>query len=174
MARHAQWPTPTSSDYRGAQTLAACQEWEHRGTNLPEAVQLAEAGLWPTPQARDGDDRRGAPSPGLAASRWKAGRRNLEDAVALFPTPRATDAVAGPDPGHVDRHGTGGPSLTTFVNNFPTPTVNDSKNNGGPAQYDRNDPGLNGYVGGPLNPTWVEWLMGFPLGWTDCEPSATP
>jgi hypothetical protein len=22
-------------------------------------------------------------------------------------------------------------------------------------------------VGGALNPTWVEWLMGFPLGWTD-------
>jgi hypothetical protein len=21
--------------------------------------------------------------------------------------------------------------------------------------------------GGQLNPTWVEWLMGFPLGWTD-------
>jgi len=21
--------------------------------------------------------------------------------------------------------------------------------------------------GGPLNPTWVEWLMGFPTGWTD-------
>ena len=29
-------------------------------------------------------------------------------------------------------------------------------------------------VGGSLNPTWVEWLMGFPLGWTDLEPSATP
>ena len=29
-------------------------------------------------------------------------------------------------------------------------------------------------TGGQLNPTWVEWLMGFPLGWTDCEPSATP
>lgn len=27
---------------------------------------------------------------------------------------------------------------------------------------------------GTLNPTWVEWLMGFPLGWTDCEPSETP
>jgi hypothetical protein len=25
-----------------------------------------------------------------------------------------------------------------------------------------------------LNPTWVEWLMGFPLGWTDCEHLATP
>jgi hypothetical protein len=20
-----------------------------------------------------------------------------------------------------------------------------------------------------LNPTWVEWLMGYPLGWTVCE-----
>jgi hypothetical protein len=23
-------------------------------------------------------------------------------------------------------------------------------------------------VGGQLNPNWVEWLMGFPDGWTDC------
>lgn len=22
-------------------------------------------------------------------------------------------------------------------------------------------------VGGPVNPTWAEWLMGFPTGWTD-------
>jgi hypothetical protein len=22
---------------------------------------------------------------------------------------------------------------------------------------------------GPLDPTWVEWLMGFPEGWTDLE-----
>ena len=29
-------------------------------------------------------------------------------------------------------------------------------------------------VGGSLNPTWVEWLMGFPLGWTDCEDLETP
>jgi hypothetical protein len=29
-------------------------------------------------------------------------------------------------------------------------------------------------TGGSLNPTWVEWLMGFPLGWTDLGPSATP
>ncbi len=25
-----------------------------------------------------------------------------------------------------------------------------------------------------LNPAWVEWLMGFPLGWTDLESSETP
>jgi hypothetical protein len=29
-------------------------------------------------------------------------------------------------------------------------------------------------IGGSLNPTWIEWLMGFPLGWTDLEPSGTP
>ena len=27
--------------------------------------------------------------------------------------------------------------------------------------------------GGKLNPTWVEWLMGWPIGWTDCELSGT-
>ena len=29
-------------------------------------------------------------------------------------------------------------------------------------------------ITGQLNPTWVEWLMGFPLGWTDLEDSGTP
>jgi hypothetical protein len=28
-------------------------------------------------------------------------------------------------------------------------------------------------IGGKLNPTWVEWLMGFPLGWTDLGASET-
>jgi len=27
-------------------------------------------------------------------------------------------------------------------------------------------------AGGKLNPTWVEWLMGWPLGWTDLKPLA--
>jgi hypothetical protein len=25
-------------------------------------------------------------------------------------------------------------------------------------------------IGGTLNPTWVEWLIGWPLGWTDLKP----
>jgi hypothetical protein len=24
--------------------------------------------------------------------------------------------------------------------------------------------------GGTLNPEWVEWLMGWPIGWTDLKP----
>jgi len=27
---------------------------------------------------------------------------------------------------------------------------------------------------GPLNPAWIEWLMGYPEGWTDLEDSETP
>ena len=33
--------------------------------------------------------------------------------------------------------------------------------------------GLADQVGGKLNPTWVEWLMGWPIGWTDLKPLAT-
>lgn len=33
---------------------------------------------------------------------------------------------------------------------------------------------INDQVGGQLNPTWVEWLMGFPPGWTDLNASETP
>ena len=33
---------------------------------------------------------------------------------------------------------------------------------------------LNDQIGGQLNPTWVEWLMGFPPEWTDLNASETP
>lgn len=29
-------------------------------------------------------------------------------------------------------------------------------------------------TGGRLNPAFVEWLMGFPIGWTDCDALETP
>lgn len=29
------------------------------------------------------------------------------------------------------------------------------------------------HSGGKLNPNWVEWLMGWPIGWTDLKPLAT-
>lgn len=28
-------------------------------------------------------------------------------------------------------------------------------------------------IGGPLNPTWCEWYMGFPAGWTELGDSGT-
>lgn len=56
---------------------------------------------------------------------------------------------------------------------LPTPTCQDASNNGGPSQSDRNSLPLNAVVGGPLNPPWIEWLMGWPIGWTDCTPLET-
>jgi len=51
---------------------------------------------------------------------------------------------------------------------WATPTQSDGT--GGPGNSGRDGgENLRTQVGGSLNPTWVEWLMGFPLGWTDCE-----
>src|SRR4051812_812329 len=52
---------------------------------------------------------------------------------------------------------------------WPTPTGQDAHNNGVSSRSERNTPPLNAVVCGALNPTWVEWLMGYPLGWTVCE-----
>ena len=38
--------------------------------------------------------------------------------------------------------------------------------------HERNSKPLSEQIGGSLNPTWVEWLMGWPLGWTDLKPLA--
>jgi DNA (cytosine-5)-methyltransferase 1 len=53
----------------------------------PSLATMARTDMWPTPTARLGDAQRGLPSPELAASRYATGRRNLDDAVVMWPTP---------------------------------------------------------------------------------------
>jgi len=53
---------------------------------------------------------------------------------------------------------------------FPTPTAHNSKECNSPSEQNRNTPTLATHAGGKLNPTWVEWLMGWPLAWTDLKP----
>ncbi len=55
---------------------------------------------------------------------------------------------------------------------WPTPVRDDTGHRKRP--YSQGGRALSYMVGGPLNPTWVEWLMGFPLGWTDSGDSVTP
>jgi len=55
----------------------------------------------------------------------------------------------------------------------PTPTCHNSKEGAFPAEYNRKTPTLATHAGGKLNPTWVEWLMGWPLEWTDLKPLET-
>jgi len=61
-------------------------------------------------------------------------------------------------------------SLDRWVKFWPTPTAHNAKETNAPSEYSRNTPTLAAQVGGTLNPTWVEWLMGWPLGWTDLKP----
>ena len=103
-----------------------------------------------------------------------------EIASSSLPTPVAYDACPGGPGNHY--HGLG--YMAKHV--WPTPTANDAHNlHAPPSQWERNSDALNvaakrstntppGVGNGHLNPTWVEWLMGFPLGWTDCEDSETP
>lgn len=76
--------------------------------------------LLPTPTARVAGDR-GTPSLETAERRIHVeGRRNLEDAIALLPTPTASDTTGA---GHTS---TGGLNLRTAVSMFPTPTARDA------------------------------------------------
>ena len=56
---------------------------------------------------------------------------------------------------------------------WPTPTAHLAKETNAPSEALRNEPSMASRVGGKLNPTWVEWLMGWPLGWTDLKPLVT-
>jgi hypothetical protein len=103
---------------------------------------------------------------------------NLESVVAqrMWPTPTAQDTNRTEkawDAAREKRDGKMFQSLRIQVlkveRMWPTPTAQDSKNNGGPSQWESVPLPLNAEAGGSLNPTWVEWLMGYSPGWTDCE-----
>ena len=86
-----------------------------------------------------------------------------------WPTPRTSD-TNGPG-----RHGTGGLDLRTAVAEaeltkdglYTTPCADDTGHRKG--KYAQGGTPLSAQAGGQLNPTWVEWLMNFPLGWTEVE-----
>jgi len=56
---------------------------------------------------------------------------------------------------------------------LPTPKSRDFRSAKGLAGMKRDSPDLNVIVGGSLNPNWVEWLMGWPVGWSSLEPIKT-
>ena len=98
----------------------------------------------------------------------------------LWPTPVASEATVGPR----KPDGKRGARLTGIVGNpsmWPTPVASMAKGSspgaltrksGADRSNDRLDHAVMASDGGQLNPTGVEWLMGWPIGWTDLKPLA--
>lgn len=80
---------------------------------------------------------------------YKKAGCNLSEYVAVFPTPQATS------------WGCSGARAK----------LKDLEAHGVISETERK--GMQAGNGGKLNPTWTEWLMGFPLGWTDLDASET-
>jgi hypothetical protein len=101
-----------------------------------------------------------------------------------WPTPNAWDGKRGPRSEENLKNKKHQINLITAVKQaereklLPTPNARDWKD--GKTAGNRKSPGL-GVVahqletqsGGQLNPTWVEWLMGWPLGWSELKPLET-
>jgi len=153
------------------------------GMGTPLAIA---AKAWPTPSAKLGDDRRGFPSPELAAARIKSGRSNLDDAVSNWPTPTSRDwkdtgnlanvpengllgrvaanwstprATDGEKGGPNQSFGAGGTPLPAQAMQWSTPTVNGNTNRKGSSPTSQD--GLRTPGGRPLFPPGPSDLSGW-------------
>lgn len=136
---------------------------------------------WPTPRARENEQR---------ATRIYGGKKRnrvLAEESVNWPTPRQTDVFGA------GKHGEGGMDLRTTIESWPTPSARDPKgrdvpNHQGGASLPHYVMTGERYHAGPpaqataklgkrslkrLNPLFVEWLMAWPLGWTDCGRAVT-
>ena len=192
------WLTPTSTNINerteeGMQKRKEMRNKSGRNTvppgNLAEQVKhgypikdMRESKLWPTPNAWDGN--RGPRSKENLIE--KSHQINLisavkdaehPDPVHMWPTPRARDYKDGPSIPPSVMEGRRGHNLGTKVveqeKMWPTPSANEDAAGlpGGKMQKMLgNHPDLGKSKGsGSLNPTWVEWVMGYPKGWTDLK-----
>ena len=156
-------------------------------------------GLLPTPDAHMGSGGRTSKSrpTGKRANGTKQ-QITLNDAVKwrMWPTPSASGFEVADIPKLLARRerckakGTNGNGFGLTLNQavkvamWPTPTAcqghNNSAMNSGSAGRKMLAEAADSpheaaeMAGGQLNPTWVEWLMGFPLGWTALDASETP
>lgn len=159
-------PTPTAKANMMAPSM---QKW------------AAHKNLWPTPAAS-------VPNLTESPESWQARADKLKEkgingngaglplaiAVKMWPMPTSCLGTKG---GRVTpRKSREGGTLIEAVSarRFATPTSRDwLSRSASPETLAKNSRPLSEQIGGSLNPTWVEWLMGFPLGWTVLELWAT-
>ena len=92
---------------------------------------------------------------------------STEAKAKLFPTPRANeykDTLQSVPPSRQKEPGKCNLTQAIALEKlYTTPCAADSQGSTG----GNNHRSLRTDVAGQLNPAWVEWLMGFPIGWTD-------
>jgi DNA (cytosine-5)-methyltransferase 1 len=91
-------------------------------------------------------------------------------------SPNGEDKFHTPNTTGLDGGSNSRKALKKRMENWPTPLSTEYRANRVKRENHHN--GLTQAVlatqnGGQLNPTWVEWLMGWPLGWTDLKPLET-
>lgn len=95
---------------------------------------------WPTPNSRDA--KPGTARPHGGGRKGQVPQTNLNDLVLRYPTPRINSPCGG----------TG--AWNCIQSN---PNLTDEEKRGLTSTH------------GQLNPDWEEWLMAWPVGWTDLE-----
>jgi hypothetical protein len=108
-------------------------------------IDEIESSLWPTPTTQENEHPTAIWNEKLrrVAPNGSTHGINLADAVQMWPTPQANDAK---NPYARVREYSQAIMLGEAVVTADPLTS-----------------------GGKLNPAWVEWLMGFPIGWTDLK-----
>ena len=99
---------------------------------------------WPTPTQDSASER---------TKKYAQGGTPLTLAVKMWPTPAACDYK-------------GARTKEAMARSRRNPTTNSLRDSVEEQSGYATPPGQ---LAGSLNPEWVEWLMGFPIGWTDCE-----
>ena len=153
------WLTPTANDGKQVSNIETeMMALYEQGTNVPDTykrlrsqVAARVAGrMWPTPTKSDADGGPGSNGREGPSQETRKSPR-LQDMVK-WATPCARDG----------KEQTLSPSLAMTH-------ADPSKSRQLPRQMSAESPELHG---GRLSPMWVEWLMGWPLGWTDLRASA--
>ena len=136
--------------------------------------------LLKTPQC---SEQEGLALSSMTLTRWGSMQSgDVSQLQPLAPITKETECGLWPSPNARDWKDSGGsqgkrksPNLGTVVH-WPTPRTKGMC--GGSGSWDLLNKNttmeearqMGAGNGGKLNPTWVEWLMGWPLGWTDLKP----
>lgn len=158
------WPTPVARDDQKSPEAHLAMKRRMAGGPRHQPTSLTVvAKLWPTPTAADGtrgSDPQRSVDP-MSPETIRANGPSLTQRAGSWPTPQARDHK-GAFNGRRRLGGRDLPSEATLPVSFPS---------GHPRQMTAT-PGDAPSTPVVLNPAFVEWLMGFPPGWSVCTPLA--